>query len=86
MTNFTEQQLKDLGFEEVYVPPEDNDGVNPYTYFTLSIGSLYLISDAFDPGVEKSKVYFFEDEQPLTKTLIKELIKWNTGQQKMELG
>ena len=77
MTNFTKQQLKELGFEETYVPPEDNDGINSYTYFTLDIGGMYLITDAFDSGVEKSKVYFFEEEKPLTKNLIIQLIKWH---------
>lgn len=79
MDKFTQKELLKLGFERQYVPPEDNDGVNDYTYYYLGLDganyTLSLISGVFENDIKEAEVTFFEGEKALSKELIELLIK-----------
>lgn len=77
---YTKKQLEEWGFERTDVPPKDNDGINPYFYYTLDFDkdvgyNCSLISDAFDKGVKKVGIQFFEGKKNLSKEFIEALIK-----------
>lgn len=76
---YTQKQLKEWGFKKNQVPPEDNDGVNTYTYYTFDFDDknygLSLISDAFEKGVKEVGVQMFEGNKDLSQEFIESVIK-----------
>lgn len=76
---FTEKRLIELGFTKNYIPPEENDGVNDYIYYTLDFDdknyTLSLISGCFEDGIKEATVEFFEGNKSLTEEFILALKK-----------
>lgn len=68
---FSREELKELGFEETYVPRERSGGES-FTYYTLElIKDFYLISGAFEEETEEVGVTPLESSRKVSLKFIK---------------
>lgn len=77
MKIFTEEVLKDLGFERTFVTAEESGYEKDFTYYTYDLDdenrNICLISSPYEEGIIEGEVMFFEGNNPLSKKLIESL-------------